>query len=264
MVQECASRGIHLASGDAYRNMPQHWKVKALVDSGELGPVQSINLYQSTDEVSGGGCQGLSVLRLFADDADVDWVTGWCTGDPHSDDDQGMGGHVRFVNGIDAFIHSRRTPREGLEVLCSQGVYHTSWGGGQLWRGESHGKLVEDAGFFAEFGGTGSWLEPSGTRQRGGIQSIVESLDSGTEPRCSGANMRKVLEIAIGLRESHRNGFAPTRFPLPDRSLKIVPNRSRFLNKKEVMGQERYAEQIHASAARPIGGAAVARSGTAC
>jgi len=45
MVEECASRGIHLASGDAYRNMPQHWKVKRLIDSGGLGEVQSINLY---------------------------------------------------------------------------------------------------------------------------------------------------------------------------------------------------------------------------
>jgi hypothetical protein len=83
MVEECASRGIAFASGDAYRNMPHHWKVKRLIDAGEIGEVQSINLYQSTNEISGGGCQGLSVLRLFA--ADVDWVTGWCQGDPTDD-----------------------------------------------------------------------------------------------------------------------------------------------------------------------------------
>ena len=92
MVEETSARGIAFASGDAYRNMPQHWKVKALIDSGELGPVQSINLYQPTNEISGGGCQGLSVLRLFADDADVEWVTGWCADDPWSNDDQNMGG----------------------------------------------------------------------------------------------------------------------------------------------------------------------------
>ncbi len=40
MVEECASRGIHLASGDAFRNMPQHWKVKPLIDSGELGEIR--------------------------------------------------------------------------------------------------------------------------------------------------------------------------------------------------------------------------------
>jgi len=258
MVEECASRGIHFASGDAYRNMPQHWKVKALIDSGELGQVQSINLYQSTTEISGGGCQGLSVLRLFADDAEVEWVTGWCGRNPHDDDDQGMGGYVRFASGVDAFIHSKRTPLEGIEVLCSKGVYHSSWNAGHLWWGEAHGELEEDEGFFEEFGGTRDWMEPSGTRQRGGIQSIVEALDQGIEPRCSGANMRKVLEIAIGLRESHRNSFAPIRFPIPDRSLKIVPGKGRFLNKKDVLGEEQYSEQIQASAAQPIGGAEVA------
>jgi predicted dehydrogenase len=257
MVDACASRGIRFASGDAYRNMPQHWKVKALIDSGELGEVQSINLYQSTTEISGGGCQGLSVLRLFADDADVDWVTGWCSRDPNDDDDQGMGGFVRFANGVDAFIHHKRTPLEGIQVLCGKGVYHTSWGSGHLWRGESPGELVEDEDFFAEFGGTHNWMEPSGTRQRGGIQSIVEALDDDIEPRCSGANMRAVLEIAIGLRQSHRNDFAPIHFPIHDRSLKLFPVKSRFLNKKEAVGEEWYAGQIKAAAASPIGGAEV-------
>jgi len=257
MVEECASRGIPLAAGDAYRNIPQHWKVKALIDSGGLGQVQSINLYQSTTEISGGGCQGLSVLRLFADDADVEWVTGWCGGDPQDDGDQGMGGYVKFANGVDAFIHSKRTPLEGIEVLCGKGVYHTNWNGGHLWRGEAHGKLVEDEDIFEEFGGTAGWMEPSGTRQRGGIQAIVDSLDTGIEPRCSGGNMRQVLEIAIGPRESHRNSFAPTQFPIRDRRLKIVPNKSRFLNKKEILGEEQYAEQINASAAQSIGGAQV-------
>ena len=257
MVEVCASRGIAFASGDAYRNMPQHWKVKRLIDAGEIGEVQSINLYQSTNEISGGGCQGLSVLRLFADDADVDWVTGWCQGDPTDDGDQNMGGYVKFANGVDAFIHNKRTPLEGIEVLCSEGVYHSSWHSGHLWRDEAHKKLVEEEGFFDEFGNTEDWINPSGTRQRGGIQSIVESLDQGIEPRCSGDNMRKVLEIAIDLRESHLHSFAPVKFPIKDRSLKLFPHVSRFLNKKETLGEEKYAAQITSSASRPIGGAAV-------
>ncbi len=144
IVEECASRGIHLASGDAYRNMPQHWKVKRLIDSGELGEVQSINLYQSTNEISGGGCQGLSVLRLFADDADVNWVVGWCGDDPSHDNDQNMAGHVRFKNGIEAYIHGQRGALEGIEVICSEGVYHTNWSTGHLWRGKAHAELEED------------------------------------------------------------------------------------------------------------------------
>ncbi len=257
MVEACQSRRIPLAAGDAYRNMPQHWKVKALIDTVDLGEVQNINLYQGTGEISGGGCQGLSVLRLFADDADVEWVTGWCAGDPSSDDDQGMGGIVRFANGIDATISHKRSALEGIEVVCAKGVYHTHWGGGHLWRGDPGGTLTEDADFFEEYGGTQGWMEPSGTRQRGGIESMVEALATGVEPRCSGDNMRKVLEIAVGLRESHRRGHAPIHFPIEDRSLGIIPNQSRLLNKKQVLGEERYAEQIQAASSQPIAGAQV-------
>jgi len=67
--------------------------------------------------------------------------------------------------------------------------------------------------------------------------------------------MRKVLEIAIGLRQSYRNDFAPIAFPIQDHSLKIIPKKSRFLNKKETLDEAAYAEQIQASAAKPMGGA---------
>ena len=256
MVAACAARNIVFAAGDAYRNMPQHWKVKELIDAGELGEVQSINLYQPTTEISGGGCQGLSVMRLFADDAEVDWVTGWCGRDPWDDEDQNMGGYVRFKNGIETFIHSKPTALDGIEVVCTKGVYHSSWSNGRVLQGE-RGRFTELEGFFDEFGSIDDWIQPSGTRQRGGILSLVAALDQGTEPRCSGANMRLVLEIAIGLRESHRNDFAAVKFPIQDRSLKIVPYESRYLNKKQTYGAEKYSEMIQSSAAKPLGGAQV-------
>src|SRR5262249_37192278 len=123
MVEACRSRGILFAAGDMYRNYPQLWKARAMIDAGELGAVESMNLYQATDEISGGGCQGLSVMRMFARDSEVDWVTGWVKGDPASDEDQGAGGYVRFKNGIECFIHSNRGAKQGIEVLCSKGVF---------------------------------------------------------------------------------------------------------------------------------------------
>ena len=54
--------------------------------------------------------------------------------------------------------------------------------------------------------------------------------------------MRKVLEIAIALRESHRLGHRPVDLPVEDRSLKLYPRESRWLNKKEVFGKDRYKE----------------------
>lgn len=244
MVEECKKRNIPFAAGDAYINMPQHWKVLDLIKSGELGHVQSINLYQSTIEISGGGCQGLSALRMFAGWSDIDWLTGWVSGDPWSNDDQNMGGVVWFANGVTGFIHNRQTPRDGLEVLCEKGVYFTDWNSGHLYCGpaqrKSWAREHEDTHFFDEFGGTEDWMSPGGTRQKGGIVAIVDAIEKGIEPRCSGDNLRKVLEIAIALRESARRGHAPVKLPLEDRGLALYPMKDRMHSKKEALGREWY------------------------
>ncbi|MBV7332074.1 Gfo/Idh/MocA family oxidoreductase [Chloroflexi bacterium TSY] len=58
--------------------------------------------------------------------------------------------------------------------------------------------------------------------QQAAIEGIVKNLDDGTEPLCPGEYGREALEIAIGLRESHRRGGEKIELPLEDRSLSIV------------------------------------------
>lgn len=256
MVEACRSRGIPFACGDSYRSFPQLWDARSMIEAGDLGEVQSINLYQPTNEISGGGCQGLSVTRMFAWDADVDWVTGWVAGDPQSDEDQAMGGYVRFANGIECFIHFRDAAKKGIEIICSRGVFYSDWYTFRIWTMESRdgtrlSDLHELADRFPESNiGNRSYAEDgyrvAGFRQDSGIQSIVDSLENGTEPACPGDSMRKALEIGIALRESHRHGHAPVKLPLEDRSLKIYPHQGRWLNKKEVYGKEQYAKEIGA------------------
>ena len=255
MVKECESRGIQFAAGDAYRNFQQLWDARKIIESGELGEIKSINLYQPTDEISGGGCQGLSVMRMFAWDADIDWLTGWVRNDPWSDDDQGMGGYLRFVNGIDGFIHLQPSAKKGIEVICSRGVFYSDWYSFHLWKSEGDEEptrleqLTEVEGLFPNSGiGDRRWdadgkMLPGG-RMQASIQSIVDSLELGIEPRCSGENMATVLEIAIALRESARRDHAPVKMPLEDRSLTLYPKQYRWLNKKPLMGADEYARQI--------------------
>jgi hypothetical protein len=54
------------------------------------------------------------------------------------------------------------------------------------------------------------------------IRDIIEAAECGGKPRCSGEDARAALEIAIGLRQSHREGFRRIDLPLEDRSLKIL------------------------------------------
>ena len=172
------------------------------------------------------------------------------------DHDQGMGGYVRFVNGIEAFIHCQHVAKKGIEVICSRGVFFGDQRTFHLWKlekkGESPGsaELKEVEGAFPDSGlvddkgyGEDGWQETS-TRSAETTRSLIEAIEKGTDPRSSGDNLRKVLEIAIALRESHRRDFHPVKLPLEDRSLVLYPKKARYLNKKEVYGREWYAEQI--------------------
>ena len=256
MVAACRSRGIKFAAGDAFRNLPQYWAAREMIEAGEIGEVQSINLYDATSTISGAGCQGLSLMRMFAWDADIFQVVGHVMTDPLSYDDQDMGGYVQFSNGIECLVHAKSAARRGIEVMGSAGIFASDLHSFQLWkldkdanpRAAKLSELHEIAGQFPDVSYEPTYdsdgIRLPGHRQMASIQSIVDSLEQDIEPRCSGDNMLKVLEIAISLRESHRRGHVPVKLPLADRSLKIIPVPARWLNKKEVYGAEWYAEQI--------------------
>ena len=256
MVEVCRSRGIKFAAGDAFRNLPQYWSAREMIEAGEIGEILSINLYDATSTISGAGCQGLSLMRMFAWDSDVDQVVGHVMTDPFSDDDQDMGGYVRFSSGIECLVHAKSAARRGIEVMGSHGTFASDYSSFHLWKldkganpqsaklSELHeiGGLFQDVTYGPRQDCDGKGLP--GYRQMASIHSIVDSLEKDIEPRCSGNNMLKVLEIAIALRESHRRGHAPVKLPLENRSLKIIPVPARWLNKKEVYGREWYAKEM--------------------
>ena len=256
MVEACRSRGIKFAAGDAFRNLPQYWEAREMIEAGEIGEILSINLYDATTTISGAGCQGLAVMCMFAWDGDVEQVVGHVSTNPFGDDDQDMGGYVRFSNGIECLVHTKSAARRGIEVMGSQGIFASDYRTFHLWKLDKDAnpraallsELHETADQFPgiTYGPTydSDGKRLPGHRQMASIQSIVDSIEKDIEPRCSGDNMRRVLEIAIALRESHRRGRAPVKPPLADRSLKIIPVPARWLNKKEVYGAEWYAEQI--------------------
>lgn len=257
MVDECAARGIKFAVGDLDRNTPHYQQCAKLLMSGELGQVLSISaLDGSGHEMSGGGIQRYSLMRLFAGDADVDWAIGYVTADPMSDDDQGGAGYVRFTNGVEGFIHQRASARQGYEVLCTDGLVVSDGAYVRAWKLALGSKrLTSDTllpldGILPEthvYQGSAprdadGWrIMP---RQDATVQSIVAALDHDIEPLSNGDNGRKALELAIGLRESHRQGHRPVNFPLEDRKLRIIPKPGRWQNKKVVYGEDWYAQQM--------------------
>ena len=257
MVAACEANGIPWQGGNVDRSISQLWEARALIEAGEIGEVLNINLYELTMQ---GGCQGLSVAHMFAQDADIEWVTGWTNGDPfgESDDDYlGIGGYVRYANGVECFIHARTGAMRGLIVTGTEGVYVTDKRHHRFYHKSdtSDADLLsnlqyDDSKTFKPFrphaeGGYDDegWLYP-GDRLVNSMQSIVDAITLGIEPRTSGQVQHKSFEATVAMRESARQGHAPIKLPLPDRSLTLKPQIWRWVNKKGLFGEEEYARQI--------------------
>jgi hypothetical protein len=58
------------------------------------------------------------------------------------------------------------------------------------------------------------------------VADIVDALETGQPPNCSGEDDRHALEVAIALRESHRCGVILVNLPLQDRKLRILASES--------------------------------------
>ncbi len=265
MVEECRSRGVVFAAGLVPRNYPEYWKAREMIDSGELGEVLSMNLYHDNGQ---GGCHCINMARHFAGDAEADWVVGWVEGDPFGDTEEefgGIGGYIRFTNGIEAFSHYKDTPMTGasnIEVLCSRGVLYRDRRGLHLLKPPDGGGPAGRSGlrevegvfpvrtserYFDEEG----WREPS-VGMVTTIQTIVETLDTGARLRATtGDDLRKSLEICIALRESARRGHAPVKLPLEDRSLVMRPRLRRWSFKVETMGRDAYMKDMAAHLGPP-------------
>ena len=202
MVEACRANGVALAVGDLDRNLPEYGTALALIEAGEIGEVSSITATGgSGTELSGGGCQVLSLVRLFAGDADVAWAIGWMANDAESDHDQGGAGYFRFVTGTEAILHRSADARGmGIEVAGSRGVIRVSANVVRMWRRpdedpgapaaerDSWQRLQPVDGVFPE-GSIRNWNKGSrdgwgipANRQAATVQELVTALDAGDAP----------------------------------------------------------------------------------
>lgn len=252
MVDECAKHGIIFACGDAMRNYPQLLRTLEFIKEGGLGEIKSINAYDPTNEISGGGCQTLSVVQMFAFDSKIEAIIGWMN-DAQSDNDQSMGGYIKFTNGIECFLNNKESVKKGIEVIGTEGVfYHSGWETFSISKKDSDGNLREMNYNLPTVAKSnqqltnriGNLYNP-GFRTTESINSFVSSIDTGEPLRCPGFVMRNSLEIAIALRESARQNNSPVSMPLINRDQNLYPVIGRLENKKESLSAGEYDKRIN-------------------
>ena len=54
------------------------------------------------------------------------------------------------------------------------------------------------------------------------LYDLIHCIETGSDPKCTGEDAREALEVAIAVRESHRQGGGRIDLPIADRSQGIV------------------------------------------
>lgn len=264
-VEACVSREIPWASGDMFRNASEMWTARQMVESGEIGDVETINVYGAGGkQMSGQGRQQFAESFMFAGDSEIDWVVGAVDGEPGdgelgtidewSDHDQGLAfGFVQFKNGITAHLHKDVGAKEGVEILGTKGALFISQKRvGNVWHKDGVDlKWVGSLFPFPDPGATArkrnyddeGW-EVQSTRLIQSVNAFIDSVDSSAPVKCSGADLHKALELAISLRESHRRGTTKVNLPLVDRDLKIIHSARRRIGRRALAGAEAFIESV--------------------
>ena len=152
----------------------------------------------------------------------MSWVFGEAESDAAAatDDDLMVNGYLAFDNGVRAFI--RTWPSGGaewnFEVIGETGRLRSIGNGGEIewWqtRPADHWGTQIRRPFPRP-----QRIESPGVRV---VHDLVAALETGKQPNCAGADGRAVLEIALALRESHRQGGRRIDLPLTDPTLVIA------------------------------------------
>ncbi|MFT5367796.1 MAG: putative dehydrogenase [Candidatus Latescibacterota bacterium] len=222
MVQACNEKGVALAVNCARRYHSSFAETRRMIEDGELGDILQITAYTQCG-LSHNGSHAIDTIRYLAG-GDVTWVFGEMESDEKAatDDDLMGNGYLVFDNGVRAFMRGMptgvaawefdiigtkkrvRTSPNALEFELLQNVP-----GGPRGRGLSARSPFPQP---ARPEGMGITI----------VNDLISAIENNHPPRCSGEDALKALEIAIALRESHRQGGKRINLPIADRSLKIL------------------------------------------
>lgn len=223
MVETCEAKGIPLAIGCSRRWDPWHMRARELVDMGLLGDRLNVSGMLHCG-LSHNGSHLIDIVRYHAGNAAVEWVYGEMSSDEAAagDDDLSGNGYLHFANGVTGWVRGLPCGRLGgveVDILCAEGRIRGLGNGieWELWRQQGDDRYSGLARM--PFPRPQRLLAPNVNATR----DIIACIEQGGDPHCSGKDGRAALEIAIAMRQSHRER-ARIDLPLADRSLKIVPH----------------------------------------
>lgn len=222
VIERLNAKGVALAINCSRRYNPFMREARRMVDEGELGEILQITAYTMCN-LSHNGSHALDAMRFLVN-GDVEWVYGEMESDEKavSDDDIMGNGYLAFDNGVRGFIRGLPTGlapwefdligTEGRVRSMAEGLERefSRWGVG----GPRGRPIPAQSPFPLPTNIQGMGLTV--------IEDLVQAVETGDPTACTADDGRKALEIALAMRESHRQGFRRVDLPLEDRSLQML------------------------------------------
>ena len=240
MVEACSERGVVFAGGNLQRAMNEVQEAASRLHNGEFGNINGASVHGFGGEISGGGCQHISVLRLFTN-AEVEEVIAWGTPpealDTETDEGLIINGRFQLSNGVECSVFGTPTPCRGVDVWTDECLVRWDWNPPEIFKGyDPHGNRIRLEPNYSPY----PWSEFS--YLTGSIRSFLAAVDGNGHPWITGADLRQALEVAIAAKLSAIRNSVPIKLPLEDRSLALYPRPYRWLG-GDVTGRPQSIEE---------------------
>ncbi|MEX1020392.1 MAG: Gfo/Idh/MocA family oxidoreductase [Litorilinea sp.] len=225
MVEALERNDVFFNLGTNRRWNPNYDAMKAVIDSGQLGELKSLVLYNNGTMFNTGSHTIDLVMRLNSDvpvvgvQAYLTNAEGMFDGDILMDDPVGAG-TIFFENGVTASM--LLTPR-GLEVdaIGTEGAL-SAFNDAQEWLLRT--RQISSPGRTSLLPAEGFQPPEPASSTLLLIEDLVHSLDTGEPSRCGPRVALASTEVIFAFIESHRQGGARVELPLVKRDLRMQRN----------------------------------------
>ena len=214
MVEACETNNVKFNYGTNRRYQPLYWKMREIIESGEIGDLQCVICYCGVSVAQWMHTHTSDMMMYLAGDSEIEFVQGaiiandsdWEGNILNTDPGIPMG-YVKFKNGVLG--------------------YQTAAGGYEFEVSGSKGKLrAFDNGLGLQYrmsGGQPYPIEdiPSDRGTVNCIKDLIQAISTGGETRGNIQLARRSQEMILSFIESHRQGGKQVMLPLENRSLYV-------------------------------------------
>lgn len=225
-IESCAKAGIVLGVNCTRRWRDDYRQALALVQDGVIGDLLYVQS-RAQCGLSHNGSHLITALTMYIPERATS-LMGEAAIDPeHPDNDFPGSAVISFPGKVRGYLRAfANGPAEfSSDIVGSDGAIRILNDAREieLWTRQP---VLANYGNQKGQGAFGRRFFPPARSHRSGsvnaIYNLIECIESGEDPYCSGHDAREALEIAIAIRESERQHNQTIKLPLEDRDLKII------------------------------------------